>query len=96
MIMAVAGVIGAMGLVCIISRRTFLGLLIGGQLLIMGATMIFVLAGISSGARPEGHIFGLFITFGGIAQLVGGYALAIRQFYLRGQGKVDGLRILKQ
>ena len=96
MMMLVAGIIGGLGLVCMISRRTLLGLMVGIQLLVLGSTMIFVLAGISSGARVEGHLFGLFIALGGVAQLAGGYALAIRLFYLKNRSKMDELRSLKQ
>lgn len=94
--MCVAGVIGGTGLACIISRSTFLGFMIGVQLLILGGTMIFVLAGISSGSRVEGHIVGLFIVFGGVAQLTAGMALAIRLFHLKKRARMGDLRELKQ
>jgi NADH:ubiquinone oxidoreductase subunit K len=58
--------------------------------------MVFVLAGISSGARTQGHLFGLFIALSGVAQLAGGYALAVRLFYLKNRTKMDQLRSLKQ
>ena len=96
MMMMVAGIIGALGLVCMISRRTLLGLMVGVQLLVLGSTMIFVLAGISSGERVRGHLFGLFIALGGVAQLAGGYAIAIRLFYLKNRTHMDELRSLKQ
>jgi NADH:ubiquinone oxidoreductase subunit K len=94
--MLVAGLIGGLGLICMISRKTLLGLLIGVQLLILGSTMMFVLAGVSSGMRIQGHLFGLFITLGGIAQLVVGYSLAIRLFFLKKTISMDELRALKQ
>jgi NADH:ubiquinone oxidoreductase subunit K len=102
MLIWVAGIIGGVGLVCLISRRTLLGMLIGVQLLVLGATMIFVLAGISpspggeSVARVEGHIVGLLIALGGVAQVVAGYALAIRLFYLKNKIDIHELRSLKQ
>jgi NADH:ubiquinone oxidoreductase subunit K len=91
----VAAALGGMGLVCMLYRRTLLGLLIGVQLLALGATMIFVLAGASSGSLIQGHVFGLFITLGGIAHLVVGYALAVRLFYLKRRAGMDELRYLK-
>ena len=94
--MLVAGLIGGLGLVCMISRKSLLGLLIGVQLLVLGSTMIFVMAGLNSGLRIQGHILGLFITLGGIAQLVVGYSLAIRMFFLKRKISLDELRALKQ
>lgn len=96
MMMLVAGLIGALGLVCMISRRTILGLLIGVHLLVLGSTMIFVLAGMSAGLRVQGYIFGLFITLGGVAQLVVGYSLSIRLFFLKKKISIDELQALKQ
>jgi NADH:ubiquinone oxidoreductase subunit K len=94
--MIVAGAIGALGLACAISRRTLLGVMVGIQISTLGATMMFVLAGIASGARVQGHLFGLFIALGGVAQLVGGYAIAIRLFYLKNRTRMDQLRTLKR
>lgn len=90
-----AAILGGLGLICLVSRRTLLGLLIGLQLLVLGATSIFVMAGVSSGAHSHGHIFGLFIVLGGVAQLVVGYALAVRLFYLKKRVGMDELRSLK-
>jgi hypothetical protein len=94
--MLVAGLIGGLGFVCMISRKSMLGLLVGVQLLIIGSTMIFVIAGLHSGLRIQGHVFGLFIALGGIAQLVVGYSLAIRLFFLKRRISLDDLRALKQ
>lgn len=97
--MIISGLIGAFGLACVISRRTFLGVLVGIQILVLGATMMFVLAGLvsgGSGARVQGHLFGVFIALGGVAQLVGGFAIAIRLFYLKNRTEMDQLRALKQ
>jgi NADH:ubiquinone oxidoreductase subunit K len=96
MIMLIAGLIGGLGLVCMISRQTLLGMMVGIQLLMLGSTMMFVLAGIESGVRVEGHLAGLLITLGGLAQLVGGYAIAVRMFYLKNRVDMDELRSLKR
>ena len=94
--MILAGIIGAFGLICMVSRRTLLGLLIGIHLLILGSSMMFVLAGLNTGLAVEGHLFGLFILLGGIAQVVVGYALAIRLFFIKKRISLDDLRMLKQ
>ena len=94
--MVISGLIGALGIASMISRQTLLGVMIGIQLLVLGSTMMFVLAGISSDARVQGHLFGLLIALGGVAQLAGGYAIAIRLFYLKNRTKMDQLRELKQ
>ena len=96
MMMGIAGIIGGLGLVCMISRKSLLGLLIGLQILVLGSTMICVLAGISADLRAEGYIFGLFITLGGVVQLVVGYALAIRLFFLKKRISMEELQALKQ
>ncbi len=92
----VAGMIGGLGLVCMLSKRTILGLLIGMQLLILGSTMMFVIGGVASDRAIQVHIFGLFITLGGIAQLGVGYSLALRLFYLKKKISLDELRVLRQ
>jgi NADH:ubiquinone oxidoreductase subunit K len=101
MLMTVAGMIGALGLVCVVSRRSLFGVLIGLQLLILGATMMFVVAGILASPSPEGiarasgHVGGILIAVGGIAQLVAGFALAIRLFYLKNRIEMNDLKSLK-
>jgi NADH:ubiquinone oxidoreductase subunit K len=92
----VAGIIGGLGLVCILSKKTVLGLLIGMQLLILGSTLMFVVGGVGFDRAIQGHIFGLFITLGGITQLGIGYSLALRLFYLKKKISLDELRALRQ
>ena len=94
--MLIAAIIGGLGLVAMISRQTLLGLLVGIQLLIIGSTMMFVVAGLHAGLRIQGHIFGLFITLGGVAQLVVGYSLAIRLFLIKKRISMEDLQALKQ
>ncbi len=96
MILLSACGIGALGIANLLFRRSLLGLLLGTQLLGVGATMMFVLAGALSGARVEGHLFGLFVTLMGIAQLAGGYALAVRLFYLKNRIALDDLQEMKR
>ena len=91
-----AAVLGGLGLFCALYRKTLLGVLIGIQLMILGSTMIFVQSGFSSGAHVSGHVFGLFIAIGGVGQLVAGFALAVRLFYLRKKAGMEELRSLKR
>ena len=91
-----SALIGALGLVGIISRRTLLGTLVSIQVLILGATFAFVLAGITSSSRVEGSLFALFILLSGVAQLVSGYALTVRFFYLKKKTDMNELRPLKE
>ncbi|MDR3607470.1 MAG: NADH-quinone oxidoreductase subunit K [Oligoflexia bacterium] len=96
MLIVLAAMLGGLGLFSVISRRTLLGIFAGIQLMLIGASMTFVLAGVASGAPLHGHIVGLFIILGGVAQLVGGYALSTRLFYLRRQIGIQELRSLKR
>jgi NADH:ubiquinone oxidoreductase subunit K len=96
MMTAVAAAIGGLGLACMLLRRSLLGVLVGVQLLALGSATMFVISGIVSGARVQGHVFALFIVLGGVAQLVGGYALTVRFFYLRNNIGMDELRSLKR
>ncbi len=93
--MWLAGLLGGLGLVSMISRKSVLGLLIGVQLLVLGCSTMFILAGHGAGLGLQSHILGLFITLGGTAQLVTGYALAIRMFFLKRKTSMDDIRALK-
>lgn len=98
-----AGLIGAMGLLSVVFRRTMLGLLIGIQLMFLGATMMFVVSGIyaahgTSGEqlpRLHGQVGSLLIALGAVGQLAAGFALTLRQFYLKNRTELDDLRSLK-
>ncbi len=92
----ISAALGGLGLFCALYRRTLLGVLIGLQLLILGATTIFVQSGFASGAHVDSHVFGLFIALGGVGQLVAGFAISVRLFYLKKRVAMDELRSLKQ
>jgi NADH:ubiquinone oxidoreductase subunit K len=93
--MIFAAILGGLGLACILVRKTLLGVLIGIQLLILGSTMTFVIAGVRTGVSAQGHLFALFITLSGVAQLVVGYTLSTRLFYLRQKAGMEDIRALK-
>lgn len=90
-----SAVLGGMGMFCALYRRTLLGVLIGLQLMVLGATSIFVVSGFTAGAHVNGHVFGLFILLGGVGQLVAGFALSVRLFYERKRAGMDDLRNLQ-
>lgn len=91
----IAAALGGLGLVCILLRKTLLGVLVGVQLLTIGATMVLLLSGAASGEWIEGHALGLFVSLSGVAQLAAGFALAVRLFYLRKRAGMDQIRLLK-
>ena len=89
-------VIGLLGLVCLLAKKSMLGIVIGINLMIMGATSAFVVAGVISGRATDGQVFAVFVALSGVAQLVVGYSLAVRLFYLRRGTTLKGLRTLKR
>lgn len=95
MISFLPGFLGGLGLTVLVLRKTFLGALIGVQLLLIGTSMSFVLAGLSSAQVAEGELFGFFIVVSGISQLVVGYSLSVRFFYLNKKGRMEEFQELK-
>ena len=91
----IAVALAGMGLVSLLTKRTLLGMMIGSQLFILGSTMIFVVSGLSTGRPIEGHLFGMFVLVGGIAQLIVGFGLAIRLFSVRKRVGMEHLKSLK-
>ena len=92
----VASLLGGLGLICILSKRTFLGVLIGFQFQIFSASMILVFAGsMAAGDVSRSHLFAFFVTLGGVAQLIVGFALGVRILYIKKTGKMDELRTLR-
>lgn len=90
-----AGLVGALGFLCLVWRQTILGVLIGLQLLSLGGGMILVLSGVIAGVRADGQVAGLLVAITSLAQLVAGLAVATRLFYLRGRSEMKDLRSLK-
>ena len=95
-LMMIAGLIGGFGLISMIIRKSLLGLFIGIHLLIVGSTMMLTLAGFASGMLLQSYIFSLFVTLSGVAQLVVGFTLAIRLFFLKQSVSLEELQTLKQ
>lgn len=91
-----AGIMSTLGLFSILSRKTLLGLLVGVELLILGATLAFVFAGINSPSQLNATVFAFFIAVSGLAQVVTGCALLLRMFYLKSSDELKDLGVLKQ
>lgn len=87
--------LGMVGLICLLFKRTLLGMIIGIQLLNFGAASAFIVAAVKSSTQATGHIFGFFIVLSGIVQLILLYSAAIRLFYLKKQIGVENIRSLR-
>ncbi len=82
-VLILAFFLGGMGLICAFTRRTLLGLMIGIQLLVMGAAVMSVASGMMTNQRVLGNLFGYFIVLSSVIQFVTGCALAMRFFALK-------------
>lgn len=92
----VSAALGTIGMIGLIYKKTMLGMIVSIQMMVLGASVLFVLSGTESGAQLDGHVFAIFIVVGGIAQTAGAYALASRMFYLKNKTDVSELRELKR
>ncbi len=88
-------VLGVLGFVSIVSRRTLLGVLVGIHLVLLGASSLFILSGFGMGVPEKGSAFALFILFVGVSQLVIGYAIANRVFERKKNINIENLTTLK-
>lgn len=93
--MIVSIVLGGIGLACLLFKKNVLGVLVGVQLLVLATSSAFVIAGVSSGQHVEGHLFGFFIVLSGLGQLVVGFSIAIRIFYLKNRIEMKDLTTLR-
>jgi len=84
-----------LGLICIVSKKSILGVLIGIQLIIMGCALAFVQVGLISGANIKGHLFGIFVVAAGTLQLCICLALSTRLFGLRKGTTIKQLRSMR-
>lgn len=91
----IAVLVGGLGIAGMIYKRTFLGVLIGVQLFFLGATLALVRVGWLVRAPLQGQLFGVFIVIGALAQLVTGFALVVRFFYLRKSVDFSEMKLLK-
>ena len=95
MILVVAALAG-IGLACTLYRRTLLGVLLGLQLLVLAATLIFSLAGAQdTQMTADGQAAGFLVSLYGLSLTVAGAALSVRLFYLKRKASLDDVRSLK-
>ena len=88
-------VLGCLGFICLLLKRTALGIMIGVHLIVLGTTVAFVFSGIFSGMNIQGQAVGVFVTISGMLQLLVGFSLSLRLFYLKKRIGMDVLRSLK-
>jgi NADH:ubiquinone oxidoreductase subunit K len=93
--MIIAVIIGAIGLVAILSKRNLLSISVGVQLIFLGSTFGFVAAGTSADRVADTTIFAVFIIFSGVLQTVVGYALSVRFFQHKKTLNSDDLNQLR-
>lgn len=84
-----------LGLSCFLIKRTFVGALLGVNLLFLGATAAFVFSGLGAGEFGRGYVFALFVAIAGVCQLILGWALALRLYYQSESSDISFLRNLR-
>ena len=94
--MIVAALLGGLGCICITLRRSLLGVLLGMQMLMLGATLLFVVAGSALGLSVRTNVLGLFALLGQVGLIVAGFALCIRLYSVKKSIAMDQLRSLKR
>lgn len=93
----IAAAMAGIGLACVLYRRTLIGILVGLQLMVLAASMMFMLAGLSSAAtRIQGQIAGLWVMMFGLVATVAGCAVSLRLFYLKRRASMEDVRALRQ
>jgi NADH:ubiquinone oxidoreductase subunit K len=92
----VSGALGAIGLVGMLYKKTMLGIIVSIQMMVLGASVLFVATGSEAGTQTDGHSFAVFVIIGGLVQGIGGYALATRMFYLKNESTLSKIRELKR
>ncbi len=78
------------GIVTLLSRRTFLGWVMGQQLLIQAVVSFGILVGNSRGQPLEGQAASFFMMVLGVLFTTSTLALATRKLYLKKTNKISG------
>lgn len=93
MMVAVALTLMGFGCVAVMTRRSFLGVVVGLQLLSYSLAWMFVSAG---KAVEKGHVIAMLVLLSGLAQLACGLAIAARVFLIKKTSSMRGLEELKR
>lgn len=79
------------GIVTLLSRRTFLGWILGQQLIIQAVVSFGILVGNSRGQAVEGQAASFFLIIMGVAFTVATLGLATRQLYMKKTNRISDL-----
>lgn len=93
--MAIAVFLSGIGLFAILSRPTLLGIILGFQMMTMGAGLVFVFAGSHANELVRGHVFASYLLVSAIVFSGSGLILTSRLFFLRKRAAVDEIRTLR-
>jgi NADH:ubiquinone oxidoreductase subunit K len=96
MIFVACAVVAGSGFVALLMRKTFLGFLLGLQLLGLAVSLAFVVAGVLSGVQLTGAVFGWILSIAQVAVWVAAFALIGRFYLLRGTSALEEAGELKQ
>lgn len=96
MIFVSCAMIAGFGLMCLLLRKTLLGVILGVQLLGLAGALVFVVAGVESGVALSGGVFAWLISISQVAVWGAGFALIARFFLLRRSVDVENAGELKR
>jgi NADH:ubiquinone oxidoreductase subunit K len=90
-----SALLAALSLATVIMRKSILGTLVGIQLGIYGAVLLFVFGRGQAEKGSDAMLFAFFILLSGVVQWAVGFALAVRLFYFRRRVDLDEVRSLR-
>ena len=93
-VLLLAGILFAMGIVCSVARRNLIMMLIGVEIMLNSAGLVFVAAALRWG-QLEGQVFVLFIFAIGAAEVSVGLALIIYAYRRTGSLDPETYNILR-
>lgn len=87
--MLIAGILGSLGLIAILCRRTFLGVLVGFQLVAWSGAVAVVFSGESAQRGSAGEVFAVIILLASLAVFILGLAVSVRFSHLLSREKKE-------